>query len=53
MKKAILVIAIIITILSLNKHEQIMIPKELTQEERELFNKLKEISTYNPRKLAT
>ena len=28
MKKAILVIAIIITILSLNKHEQIMIPKE-------------------------
>ncbi len=32
---------------------QIMIPKELTQEERELFNKLKEISTYNPRKMTT
>ena len=28
---------------------RIMVPKELTKEERELFEKLKEISTFNPR----
>ena len=27
-----------------------VVPKELTEEEEELFKKLKEISTFNPRK---
>ena len=28
---------------------QIMVPKTITQEEKELFTKLQKVSTYNPR----